>query len=98
MSYSKRHLNQKHDEDFEIEDDDDEEERDEDVGFALAHFLTKGKGKSSKRPEQKPLWCPKSLDDFVDIVFSSNEFKNKLIFTNTRIREMAQSMPKSWMS
>lgn len=51
---SKRHLDQKHDEDFEIEDDDDEEERDEDVEFALAHFLTKGKGKSSKIPEQKP--------------------------------------------
>lgn len=84
LSYSKRHLDQKHDEDFEIEDDDDEEERDEDVGFALAHFLTKGKGKSSKRPEQKPWWCPKSLDDFVDIIFSSNEFKNKLIFTNTK--------------
>ena len=54
MSYSKRHLDQKHDEDFEIEDDDAEEERDEDVEFALAHFLKKGKGKSSKRPGQKP--------------------------------------------
>ena len=48
MSYSKRRLDQKHDEDFEVEDDN-EEERDEDVKFALAHFLKKGKGKSSER-------------------------------------------------
>lgn len=48
-SYSKRRLDQKHDEDFEVEDDD-EEERDKDVEFALAYFLKKGKGKSSKRP------------------------------------------------
>ena len=83
MSYSKRRLDQKHDEDFEVEDDD-EKERDEDVEFALAHFLKKGKGKSSEIPRRKPRWCPKSLDDFVDVVVSSNEFKNKLIFTNTK--------------
>ncbi|XP_022803092.1 uncharacterized protein LOC111340500 [Stylophora pistillata] len=52
--------------------------------FALPHFFKKGKGKSSKRPGRKPRWCPKSLDNFVDIVVSSNEFKNKLIFTNTK--------------
>ena len=85
MSHSKRLLDQKDEEDVEVEDDDnDEEEIDEDVDIALAHFIKKGKGKSSKRPGRKPRWCSKSLDDFIDIVVSSNEFKNKLIFTNTK--------------
>ena len=56
MSYSKRHLDQKDDEDVEVEDDD-EEEIDEDVDIALAHFVKTGKGKSSKRPGRKPRWC-----------------------------------------
>lgn len=42
------------------------------------------KGKSSKRPRRKTRWCAKSLDDFIDIIVSSNEFKTKLIFTNTK--------------
>jgi len=71
------------DEDIEVEDDD-EEERDEDVDIALAHLVKKGKGKSSKRPERKPRWCSKSLDYFIDIVVGSNEFKTKMIFTNTK--------------
>ena len=54
------------------------------MAIALAHFVKKGKGKSSKRPGRKPRWCSKSLDDFIDIVVSSNEFKAKLIFTNTK--------------
>lgn len=54
------------------------------MDIALAHFVKKGKGKSSKRPGRKPRWCSKSLDDFIDIVVSSNEFKTKLIFTNTK--------------
>ena len=83
LSYSKRHLHQKDDEDVEVEDDD-EEERDEDVDTALAHFVKKGKGNSCKRPGRKPRWCSKSLDDFIDIVVNSNEFKTKLIFTNTK--------------
>ena len=53
MSYSKRRLDQKDDEDVEVEDDD-EEEIDEDVDIALAHFVKKGKGNSSKRPGRKP--------------------------------------------
>ena len=83
MYYSKRHLDQKDDEDVKVEDDD-EEEIDEDVDIALAHFVKKGKGKSSKRPGRKPRWCSKSLDDFIDIVVSSNEFKIKMIFTTTK--------------
>ena len=96
MPYSKRCLDQKDDEDVEVEQDD-EEERDGDVYNALAHFVKKGKGKSGKRPGRKPPWCLKRLDDFVDIVVSSNEFKTKLILLIPRIREMAQSMRKSWM-
>ena len=81
--YSKRHLDQKDDEDVEVEEDNDQE-IDEDVNIALSHFVKKGKGMSSKRPGHKPRWCSKILDDFVDIVDSSNEFKTKLIFTNTK--------------
>ena len=84
FSKSKRRLDRMNDEDIELEDDEEEEERDEDVDTALAHFVKKGKEKSSKRPGQKPRWCSKSLDDFIDIVVSSNEFKTKLIFTNTK--------------
>ena len=91
MSYSKRHLDQKDDEDVEVEDDD-EEEIDEDVDIALAHFVKTGKGKSSKRPGRKPRWCSKSLDDFIDIVVNSNEFKTKLIFTNTKNQRNGTSL------
>ena len=102
MSYSKRYFDQKDDKDVEVEEDDKEEiYEDENVNIALSHFVKKGKGKSSKRPGRKPRWCSKILDDFIDIVVSSNEFKTKLIFTNyiiLRIREMDQSTPKSWMS
>lgn len=83
MSYSKRCLDPNDDEDVEVEVDN-EEEVDEDLDNALAHFVKKGKGKSSKRPGRKPRWCAKSLDDFIDIIVSSNEFKTKLIFTNTK--------------
>ena len=51
---------------------------------ALAHFVKKGKGNSNIRPGRKPRWCSKGLDDFIDIVVNSNEFKTKLIFTNTK--------------
>lgn len=85
LSYSKRHLELKDDEDdVEVEDDDDDdEERDEDVDRALTHFVKKGKAKKSKRPGRKPRWCPKVLDDSIDVV-NSNEYKIKLIFTNTK--------------
>lgn len=85
LSYSKRRLELKDDEDdVEVEDDDDDdEERDEDVDRALTHFVKKGKAKKSKRPGRKPRWCPKVLDDSIDVV-NSNEYKIKLIFTNTK--------------
>ena len=54
LSCSKRHLDQKDDEDVEVEEDDEEEIDDnEDVNIALSHFVKKGKGKSSKRPGRK---------------------------------------------
>ena len=69
MSYSKRHLDQKDDEDVEVEEDGEEEiDEDEDVNIALSHFVKKGKGESSKRLGRKPRWCSKILDDFIDLL------------------------------
>ena len=53
---------------------------------ALAYFVKKGKAKKSKQPRRKLQWCPKDFDDFIDIVVNSNEYKTKLIFTNTKNR------------
>ena len=57
---------------------------DEDVDNALSLFEKKAKARKGKRPRRRPRWCPKVLDDFIDIAVNSNEFKNKLIFTNTK--------------
>jgi len=72
--------------DFDELDEDDEDDNDEDSGWreALQHFVKKGKGKKSKKPGRKPRWCPKALDDFIDIVVTNNNYKMKLIFSNTK--------------
>ena len=37
-----------------------------------------------KRPGRKSRWCPKSLDDFIDIIVNNDLYKKKLIFVNTK--------------
>ena len=50
----------------------------------IEHFREKGKRKTNKKPGRKPRWCPKSLDDLIDIIVNSTNYKTKLIFTNTK--------------
>ena len=48
------------------------------------HFREKGKRKTNKKPGRKPRWCPKGLDDLIDIIVNSSNYKTKLIFANTK--------------
>ena len=50
----------------------------------IQHFRKKGKRKTNKKPGGKPQWCPKSLDDLIDIIANSTNYKTKLIFANTK--------------
>ena len=51
----------------------------------MAEVVKKWKGKTAKKkPGRKPKWCPKALDDFIDIVVNNNVYKKKLIFINTK--------------
>jgi len=46
--------------------------------------MKKAKGKNKKKPGRKCKWCPKALDDFIDIIVSNSSYKQKLIFTNSK--------------
>lgn len=94
LSYSKNIDANEDEDDVTGEEGDDNE----DVDKALSLFVKKGKARKGKRPGRRPRWCPKVLDDFINIVVNSNEFKTKLIFTNTKNQKIVQFMPKSWMS
>ena len=68
-------------------DDDDEVEEDEsdgDLETSRKLFFKKAKGNKKKKPGRKAKWCPRALDDLIDIIVSSNSYKKKLIFTNTK--------------
>ena len=49
---------------------------------------------NNKKAGHKPRWCPKSLDDLIDIVVNSTEYKTKLIFTNTKNHKSGPSYAK----
>lgn len=68
-------------------DDDDEVEEDEsdgDLETSRKLFFKKAKGNKKKKPGRKAKWCPRALDDLIDIIVSSNSYRKKLIFTNTK--------------
>lgn len=50
----------------------------------LQLFVEKGKGAIKKESARKSKWPEKVLDDFIDIVVSSNSYKRKLIFTHCK--------------
>lgn len=81
LSYRKRADECEKDEDSPVEG---KESNDEEVDNVIQHFREKGKRKYNKKPGRKPRWCPKSLDDLINIVVNSTEYKTKLIFTNTK--------------
>lgn len=58
------------------------------------HFREKGTRKNSKKPGSKPQWCPKSLDDLINIVVNSTEYKTTLIFTNTKNQKKGPAYTK----
>lgn len=73
----------------EEQDREDDEERDGDgndeAKEAFKMFVKKRKDiKDKKKPGRKPRWCPKALDDFIDIVVTYESYKTKLIFTNSK--------------
>lgn len=56
-----------------VEDDDDEKADDDGEESAVAEVVKKWKGKTAKKkPGRKPKWCPKALDDFIDIVVNKS--------------------------
>ena len=68
LSYSKNIDANEDEDDVTSEEGDDNE----DVDKALSLFVKKGKARKGKRPGRRPGWCPKVLDDFIDIVVNSN--------------------------
>ena len=65
------------------EDDDDKADDDEEEECAVPQVVRKKK-QVKKRPGRKSRWCPKSLDDFIDIIVNNDLYKKKLIFVNTK--------------
>ena len=80
--YCRRRIDESFD-DTDDEQDNDETESD-DTDDALQLFVEKGKGAIKKESARKSKWPEKVLDDFIDIVASSNSYKIKLIFTNCK--------------
>ena len=78
-------------------DDTDEEKNSAETDAALQLFVKKGKGANKKKSGWKSKWPAKALDDF-DIVVSSNSYKKKLIFTNSKNPKVGQFMKKFWKS
>lgn len=50
--------------------------------------------KRKKKPGRKARWSQSMLDDFVDIVISSENFKKKLIFMNTKTQQNGETYKK----
>ena len=70
--------------DLEVDEERDGDGNDE-AEKALKMFVKKRKDtKDKKKPGRKPRWCPKALDDFIDIVVTNESYKTKLIFTNSK--------------
>ena len=80
--YCRRRIDESFD-DTDDEQDNDETESD-DTDDALQLFVEKGKGAIKKESARKSKWPEKVLDDFIDIVVSSNSYKRKLIFTHCK--------------
>lgn len=80
--YCRRSIDESFD-DTDDEQDNDETESD-DTDDALQLFVEKGKGAIKKESARKSKWPEKVLDDFIDIVVSSNSYKRKLIFTHCK--------------
>lgn len=70
----------------ESDNDDKVEEDDSDGDLETSHrlFFEKAKGNKEKKPGRKAKWCPRALDELITMIVSSNSYKNKLIFTNTK--------------
>ena len=47
----------------------------------LSNFSSK---KQKEKRKRKAKWCPRALDDLIDIIVSSNSYKKKLTFTSTK--------------
>ena len=70
--------------DLEVDEERDSDGNDE-AEEALKMFAKKRKDiKDKKKPGRKPRWCPKALDDFIDIVVTNESYKKKLIVTNSK--------------
>ena len=71
-------------------DDDDEVEEDDsdgDLETSRKLFFKKAKGNKKKKPGGKAKWCPRALNDLIDIIVSSNSYKKKIIFTNKKSKK-----------
>lgn len=61
-----------------------EDDSDGDLETSRRLFFEKAKGNKEKKPGRKAKWCPRALDELITMIVSSNSYKNKLIFTNTK--------------
>ena len=50
----------------------------------IANVSSKNKTKKLKKPGRKAKWCPRALDDLIDIIVSNSSYKNKHVFTNSK--------------
>ena len=61
-----------------------EDDSDGDLETSRKLFFKKAKGNKKKKPGWKAKWCPRALDELIDMIVSSNSYKKKLIVTNTK--------------
>ena len=66
---------------FENEDEKDEDQEDEDNNDELLNLTNR---KKKKNTGQRSLWDANYIDDMVDIITNSENFKRKLIFANNK--------------
>lgn len=73
----------------ESDDDDKVEEDDSDGDLETSRrlFFEKAKGNKEKKPGRKAKWCPRALDELINMIVSSNSYKKKLIFTNKKSKK-----------
>ena len=80
------------------EEQEDEEKNSDETDAALQLFVKKGKAANKKKSGLKSKWPAKALDDFIDIVVSSNSYKKILIFTNSKNQKTGPIYEKIWKS
>ena len=69
-----------------------EDDSDGDLETSRKLFFKKAKGNKKKKPGRKAKWCPRALDELIDMIVSSNSYKRNLLLETQKIKEMESYM------